>query len=139
VNYETDALGDAILRFTEGKGADVVFDPVGGQQALTALDHIAFGGRHLVVGYSASDATPFPLKKTIVKGCSVVGVASLLFARHTPEQARANLAKLAKWIVAGKLKPYISVCYPLQSADKALRELASRKAIGKIVILMQRR
>lgn len=124
------------MRFTDGKGADVVFDPVGGQYALDALDNIAFGGRHLVVGDSASDATQIPLKRTIVKGCSVVGVASILFARHTPERARGNLSHLADGIVAGRLNPYISARYPLSLAEETLRELAGRQALGKIVVLM---
>jgi NADPH2:quinone reductase len=134
VNYEAEDLAEAILRFTGGQGADVVFDPIGGCHALAALDSIAFGGRHLAVGYSASDAAAVALKKTIVKGCSVVGVASRLFAVHEPERARENLSKLAGWIVDGTLNPYISACYPLARAEEALHELASRRAIGKLVI-----
>ncbi len=136
VNYGEAGFRQRIERFTEGRGADVVFDVVGGPHALTAYDALAYNGRHLVVGYSASRETLIPLRSTLVKGCSIIGVASRLQAIHETERCKQQLAMLAARIAEGTLSPCISRVTPLSEAASAFRSLADRSVTGKIVVEM---
>ena len=120
-----DACGEA--------GADVVYDPVGGDYTEAALRAIAWEGRLLVVGFPAGIAR-LPLNLTLLKSCQVMGVFWGAFVARDPERSRANLGELLTLYAAGKLRPDISATYPLARGGEAIAALAARKAAGKLVV-----
>jgi NADPH2:quinone reductase len=112
----------------------VVYDPVGGAYSEPALRSTAWNGRFLVIGFAAGDIPKVPLNLPLLKGCSVVGVFWGAFVGREPERNRKNIDDLLTWWLEGKLHPYVSATYPLDRAAEALRELADRKAMGKVVV-----
>lgn len=137
INYATEDLKTRIRELTGGAGADVVYDPVGGAYSETALRSMAWEGRFLVIGFAAGDIPKIPLNLPLLKGCSVVGVFWGAFAARDPQRSRANLEQLVQWWEKGDLRPHISATYPLERSGEAIRQLADRKAQGKVVVLMQ--
>lgn len=135
INYATEDLKDRLKELTNGKGADVVYDPVGGNYSEVALRGTAWNGRYLVIGFTAGDIPRIPLNLPLLKGCSIVGVFWGSFAAHDPAANRRNLLELLGWLKEGKLKPYISATYPLEGAPQALRDMMERKVKGKVVLL----
>jgi NADPH2:quinone reductase len=129
------ALSDLFKRACGEKGADVIYDPVGGDYSEAALRSIAWEGRFLVVGFPAGIAK-LPLNLTLLKSCDVVGVFWGAFARRDPKANGANIAELMQLYAKGAIKPLISERYPLAQAGAAIAKLASRKAMGKIVVTM---
>ena len=118
------------------EGADVIFDGVGGDYSVCALRAIAWGGRHLVVGFPAGIPS-VPLNLTLLKGASVVGVFWGGFVDQEPERHRANVTELLQLYQDGKIKPRITARYPLAEGARAIKDLAERKAVGKIVVVME--
>jgi NADPH2:quinone reductase len=113
----------------------VIYDPVGGDYAEAALRAIAWEGRFLVVGFPAG-IPKLPLNLTLLKSCDVVGVFWGAFARRDPKANGANIAELMQLYAKGAIKPMISERYPLKDAGMAIARLASRQAMGKIVVTM---
>jgi NADPH2:quinone reductase len=134
INYGTEDLKARIRELTGGVGADVVYDPVGGQYSEPALRSTAWGGRFLVIGFAAGQIPSIPLNLTLLKGCDIVGVFWGAFVGRFPEHHRRNVEELMSWWRDGKLRPHISSTYPLDRAAEAIRELADRKAKGKVVV-----
>ena len=120
-----DAVGPA--------GADVIFDPVGGEYSEAALRSIAWEGRFLVVGFPAGIAK-LPLNLTLLKSCDVCGVFWGAFAARDPQANAAHVEQLFRWWGEGKIAPKISGTYPLERAGEAIAALRERKAIGKLVV-----
>ena len=120
-----DAVGEA--------GADVIYDPVGGDYSEASLRAIAWEGRFLVVGFPAGIAK-LPLNLTLLKSCQIVGVFWGAFVQRDPKRSAANVAELMKLYAEGKLKPEISATYPLAEGGKAIAALAARQAAGKLVV-----
>ena len=116
-------------------GADVIFDPVGGDYAEPALRSIGWGGRYLVVGFPAG-IPKLPLNLTLLKSCDVRGVFWGAFAMRDPAANAAHVERLFRWWDEGKIAPRISGTYPLERAGEAIAELASRRAIGKLVVTL---
>ena len=114
-------------------GADVIFDPVGGDYSEAALRSIAWEGRFLVVGFPAGIAK-LPLNLTLLKSCDVCGVFWGAFAAHDPKANAAHVDQLFRWWAEGKIAPKISATYPLERAGEAIAALRDRKAIGKLVV-----
>jgi NADPH:quinone reductase len=114
-------------------GAHVIFDAVGGVYAEAALRAIAWEGRYLVVGFPAG-IPKIPLNLPLLKSCSVIGVFWGAFVGRNPVRHRANVAELLQLCAAGKLRPLISERYPLEHGGAAIARLASRSAVGKIVV-----
>lgn len=127
-------LKDAVKKLTGGKGADVIYDPVGDAWTEQAFRAIGWGGRLLVVGFAAGEIPKVPANLTLLKGASLVGVFWGDFRRREPEAEAENFRQLFAWYEDGKLKPRVTMTYPLEDAAKALRDLMNRKAIGKIVL-----
>ncbi len=117
------------------KGADIVYDIVGGAYSEPALRSIAWEGRFLVVGFPAGIAK-MPLNLTLLKSCDIRGVFWGAFAAREPKRNAANIAELFDLWKAGKIKPLISETYPLDRAHEAIAKLEARKAIGKLVVTM---
>lgn len=138
INYSSENLRDRINELTEGKGVDVVYDPVGGDLCDPALRGTAWNGRYLVIGF-ASGQIPAPrLNLPLLKGASIVGVFWGPFARNERQKNEENMAELFQLYSLGKLKPYICARYPLQDAAAALRFVMDRKAVGKVVLEVER-
>ena len=136
LNYNTEDMKKRLKELTNGKGVDVVYDPVGGNYTEGALRSMAWEGRFLVVGFAAGDIPKIPLNLALLKGCSIVGVFWGGFAMKTPQKNLQNTIELIQWYSEGKLKPHIHAVYPLADAPKALEEMMNRRVKGKIVIGM---
>jgi NADPH2:quinone reductase len=134
INYATEDLKTRIRELTDGAGADVVYDPVGGPYSEPALRATAWEGRFLVIGFAAGDIPAIPLNLTLLKGCEIVGVFWGSFVMRDPEHHRRNVDELTSWWRDGKLRPHVSSTYPLERASEAIRELADRRAKGKVVV-----
>ena len=134
INYATEDLRERIKAITGGKGADVVYDPVGGTYTELALRSIAWRGRLLVVGFAAGDIPKIPLNLTLLKGCAIVGVFWGEFTRREPQRFLAAMDKLERWFAEGKLKPHVSATFPLERAADALAMMAGRNVKGKVVL-----
>jgi len=134
INYATEDLRERIKAITDGKGADVVYDPVGGTYTELALRSIAWRGRLLVVGFAAGDIPKIPLNLTLLKGCAIVGVFWGEFTRREPQRFLAAMDKLERWFAEGKLKPHVSATFPLERAADALAMMAGRNVKGKVVL-----
>lgn len=137
INYSTQDLREAVKAATGGKGADVIYDPVGGDYAEPAFRSIAWGGRYLVVGFANGEIPKLPLNLTLLKGAALVGVFWGEFTKRNPKGNMANMGQLLRWLHEGKIKPRISGRYPLQQAGQALNDMAARKVTGKVVVLPQ--
>ena len=130
------ALSEDIKRLTGGNGADVLYDPVGGDYAEPALRAMNWEGRYLVIGFAAGEIPRVPLNLTLLKGCDIVGVFWGASMARDPKTGLANLTEITKWIAEGKLKPHVSERIPLARAGEAIRLLMDRKAQGKVVVVM---
>jgi NADPH2:quinone reductase len=134
INYARDDLKEALRNATGGKGADVIYDPVGGPYAEPALRSIAWQGRFLVVGFAAGDIPKMPLNLALLKGCDIVGVFWGSFIERDPAGHRANTKQILEWCAQGKLSAHVQATYSLADAADALKALAARKVMGKIVL-----
>lgn len=131
------ALAELFKSATAPNGADVIYDAIGGDYAEPALRSIAWGGRYLVVGFAAGDIPKIPLNLTLLKGCSVVGVFWGAWVSKNPGQHQSNIAELLNIYSAGKLEPYISARFPLARGGEAIEHLASRQAMGKVIVTVE--
>jgi NADPH2:quinone reductase len=134
INYASEDLRERIKALTGGKGADVIYDAVGGPYTEPAFRSIAWRGRHLVIGFAAGDIPKLPLNLALLKGAAVVGVFWGDFTRREPQAFAESARQLARWYGEGRLKPHVSATFPLEKAADAMNLLASRKAKGKVVI-----
>jgi NADPH2:quinone reductase len=134
INYSSEDLRERIKALTDGKGPDVIYDPVGGEYAEPAFRSIGWRGRYLVVGFANGEIPRLPLNLALLKGASLVGVFWGDFARREPQHNAAAFTQMMGWIGEGKLKPYVSKRYKLADTAQALKDMASRKVTGKIVI-----
>jgi NADPH2:quinone reductase len=139
IDYAKEDLKERVKKLTAGAGADVVYDPVGGQFSEAALRATAWNGRFLVIGFAAGDIPKIPLNLVLLKGCSVVGVFWGAFTARESARNRANIDELLAWFEAGKIKPHISATYPLEQAAVALNDMAARRVTGKVVLVPQHR
>lgn len=133
-----EGLREQIKVLTDGQGVNVVYDAVGGAQAEPALRSMAWRGRYAVVGFASGEIPSIPLNLLLLKGSSLVGVFWGEWLKREPQAWSAGLAELLGWLQAGKLKPLISRRYALAETPQALRDLAERRATGKLVIEPQR-
>jgi NADPH2:quinone reductase len=136
VLYQREPFRDAVKRVTDGRGADVVFDPVGGAIFEDSLRCIAWGARILVIGFTGG----IGLARTnllLIKGASVLGVRAGEAARRNPALAEVRIRSLLDWAEAGKIRPNISHRLPLEDYAQAMRLLIDRKAIGRVALMMR--
>jgi NADPH2:quinone reductase len=134
INYSEASLKDEVKRLTDGNGADVIYDPVGGDLFDQAIRAIAWNGRLLVVGFASGRIPELPVNLALLKGAAVVGVFWGAFAQRQPQDNAANFQQLFGWYAEGKLKPLVSQVYPLEQAAQAINDLGQRKAVGKVVV-----
>ena len=116
-------------------GIDVMFDPVGGRYSEPALRSLAWEGRHLVVGFAAGEIPKLPLNLVLLKGCAVLGVFWGAWVRHDQGRLQGGASRqLAHWCAEGKLSCHIQKVYPLAETPAALKALADREVMGKLVV-----
>ena len=130
-------LSETIKTLTGGKGADVLYDPVGGDYAEPAVRAMAWEGRYLVIGFAAGEIPKIPLNLTLLKSCDIQGVFWGAFTARNPKRNQEHLAEISRWVKEGKLKPHVCATFPLARGGEAIRMLADRKATGKVVVTME--
>ena len=126
---------DQVKKLTDGNGANVIFDPVGGDIFDESLRCIAWGGRILVVGFASGRISHAPANRILIKGCSVIGVRAGEFSRRDPVRGQENYKIMLALANDGALKPRIHSRVPLAHASEGMDELTKRKVIGKIVLI----
>jgi NADPH2:quinone reductase len=135
INYTTQNLREELKTITEGKGPDVVYDPVGGDLTEQAFRSIAWRGRHLVIGFANGPIPSLPLNLALLKGASVVGVFWGEFAKREPQNNAGCLMQLAAWYMEGKIKPVIEHKLPMAQLKEAFTLMGSRQVRGKVVLV----
>lgn len=136
INYSKEDLRERIKAITEGKGVDIVYDPVGDRFSEPAVRSLAWEGRYLVVGFAAGAPASIKLNLPLLKGASIVGVFWGAFAQKQPKESRENFQQILGWIKSGQLKQNIHQQYALVNGGQAIRDLMDRKVIGKNVVVM---
>ncbi|MDH3190260.1 MAG: NADPH:quinone oxidoreductase family protein [Acidimicrobiia bacterium] len=134
IRYDEVPLRDGIAEVTNGAGVDVVYDPVGGESTEHALRSTKWNGRLLVVGFAAGQIPSIPINLTLVKGNAIIGV---FWGRHymeQPDENERNFRQIMTWVEDGTLSPLIQKVFPLEDGAEAIRWVAERKAIGRVVV-----
>jgi NADPH2:quinone reductase len=134
LDYKKEDLREGLRRLGGTRGVDVVFDPVGGRYSEPALRSLAWGGRHLVVGFAAGEIPKIPLNLVLLKACAVLGVFWGAWVRQENAEYKRALERLARWCADGKLSCHIQKIYPLSQTAEALNALAGRRVMGKLVL-----
>lgn len=137
LNYSKEDVKEGLRRLTNGKGVDVVFDPIGGQYTEPALRAMGWGGRYLVVGFASGDIPHLPLNLPLLKGCDIRGVFWTPFIDKHPEGYQANMQQIFTWKAEEKLSAHIHSAFPLTQTAEGLNILAHREAQGKIVVSIE--
>jgi NADPH2:quinone reductase len=136
INYETEDLKTRIKEFTDGKGVDVVYDPVGGKFTESALRGMAWKGRYLIVGFANGEIPQIPMNLPLLKGCSILGVFWGQFSKVEAKASFQNIRQLVAWIQDGKIKQHIARTYRLEEAPEVLQAILDRKMLGKGVVVI---
>ncbi len=136
INYSSEDLRQRVRDITQGKGVDLVYDPVGGAHSEPALRGLAVNGRHLVIGFAAGEIPKIPLNLLLLKQGALIGVFWGAFARTNPQAHATNMAELFSWYEQGRLRPHISAQYPLERFADALDVVMERAVKGKVVLTM---
>ncbi|AWV99677.1 zinc-binding dehydrogenase [Arcticibacterium luteifluviistationis] len=135
INYAEEDLKARVKELTNGKGVDVVYDPVGDKWAEAALRSTAWNGRYLVVGFAGGEIPKIPMNLPLLKGCAIMGVFWGRFTTEEPALSIQNIQELGKFYLEGKIKPHIYKLYPLEKGADALNDLMNRKVTGKAVVI----
>ena len=135
INYSSENLREAVKTLTNGKGPDVIYDPVGGDYSEPAFRSIAWRGRYLVVGFAAGPIPSLPLNLALLKGASIVGVFWGDFAKREAGANAAMMGELAQWYGQGKIKPVIDRTLPMAELKAAFAHMGSRGVKGKLVMV----
>ena len=134
IDYRNEDIRDRVKALTGGRGADVVFDPVGGEVFLASLRAVAWGGRLLVIGFAAGKVPEIPANLLLVKNLAVFGLYWGAYRQKAPDLLRRPFETLTGWYAEGRLKPLVSHRLDLAEAGRALDLLLTRKATGKVVL-----
>ncbi len=135
INYKRDSLKARVAEITSGTGADVCYDPVGGDLFDEALSSLAWGGRILVIGF-VGGIPQIPANRLLVKHRSAMGSSLRFFREFRPELLHASVEELINWWQDGKLNPLVTQKFPLEEVPAAMAELLERRAVGRIIITM---
>ena len=134
INYSTENIRDALKALTNGKGPDVVYDPVGGDLAEPVFRSIAWRGRYLVVGFAGGGIPALPLNLSLLKGASIVGVFWGDFVRREPANFARDMQQLGQWYAEGKVRPVMDQVMPLAELHAAYARMGARQVVGKLVL-----
>jgi NADPH2:quinone reductase len=135
INYAREDLRERIKALTSGNGVNVVYDPIGGSHAETALRGTAWQGRYLVIGFASGEIPKIPLNLVLLKGCQIVGVYWGSFAMRDPARNRDHAHQVLRWVAEGKLRPAVDAALPFERAGEALERLEKRQVKGKLVLV----
>ncbi|MDP3083784.1 MAG: NADPH:quinone oxidoreductase family protein [Rubrivivax sp.] len=135
LNYATEDVRATLKALTDGKGPDVVYDPVGGDLAEPVFRSIAWRGRYLVVGFAQGGIPALPWNLALLKGASIIGVFLGEFVRREPHGHAAALAQLMRWYAEGKVKPVIDQRLPMSELPAAYVRMGSRLVKGKVLLV----
>ena len=136
IDYSQGGLKEKVRELTDGQGADVVVDPVGGAVGLEGFRALGWHGRHLVIGFASGDIPAFPGNLALLKEASVVGVWWGTWLKRSPGEHLKNMAELGAWLADGTLNPAAVETYALDDFSEAFRQLSERRALGKVVLTM---
>lgn len=134
VDYSREDLKTRLKELTDGRGVDVVYDPLGGDYAEACVRALAWRGRHLVIGFAAGDIPKLPLNIPMLKGADVRGVFWGAHVEREPAAHRAELARLFDWAAAGEISAYVDAVLPLSKTAEAIGRIKRREAKGKILV-----
>jgi NADPH2:quinone reductase len=134
LNYAKSDLKEALRELTGGKGVDVVYDCVGGEDSEFALRSLAWEGRFLVVGFASGEIPKIALNLLLLKGADAIGVFWGESVKRDPEGHRRNMREVLDWVAAGKLRPHVHGTFPLAQIRDAMGVLERREAVGKVVL-----
>ncbi len=134
IDYSRENLKEQVMSMTDGRGADVCFDPIGGALSQTALSSLGWGGRILILGF-VGGFQQIPANRLLVKNRSAIGCSGRHFRLHAPDKLARSAEILLQWYEQGKLEPLVSQTFPLARTTQALQLLASRKVLGKVVVV----
>lgn len=137
LDYSQPDWRDTLKKLTDGRGVDVVFDPVGGALFEPAFRSLAWGGRHLVIGFVGGPIPALPANLPLLKGAALVGVDIRQFGLKEPEASRANVEQLWSWVREGRIAPPVGPLFPFEQYREALRQASEGKVVGKIVLRIQ--
>ena len=134
INYTSESLTERVMALTGDRGADVCFDPIGGELADAALSALGWGGRMLLVGF-VGGVQQIPANRLLVKNRSALGCSLRYYRNQAPDKLRRSVEALLAWYREGRLKPLVSHRLPLERTVEAIKLLTDRKALGKIVVV----
>jgi NADPH2:quinone reductase len=134
IDYLAEDIRDRVKALTGGRGADVVYDPVGGDVFDASLRCVAFEGRILIIGFAGGRVPQIPANHVMVKNVDIIGVNRPAYDALAPEVSRRSQETLLEWLAAGRLKPLVSKTFPLDRAVEALDSVVTRRSTGKVVI-----
>lgn len=136
IQYTTENLRDRVKELTNGQGANVIYDPVGGDMFDMAVRRIAWEGRYLVIGFASGRIPELPANIPLLKNSSIVGVFWGAYLMNAPSVIMQSFQQLLGWYAEGKLKPHIHKTFSMEDAPSALLELMERRAMGKVLVTM---
>ncbi|MBT8087832.1 MAG: NADPH:quinone oxidoreductase family protein [Gammaproteobacteria bacterium] len=136
INYSDVPLKETVKELTGGKGADVVYDPVGGELADQAFRATAWHGRYLVIGFASGEIPKFAANIALLKEASIIGVWWGTWASKNPKQQVANMMAVAQLVKEGKLTPRVTESYALDDYTRAFQAITERRALGKVILRM---
>jgi len=139
INYGRDfkrGFREQVKELTGGNGADVIYDPVGGDVFDESIRCINWEGRLLVIGFTSGRIPTAPVNMPLIKGFSIVGVRAGEQGRRNPQQGRDNIAMVDGWAEDGKINPYVCAELPLERAHEALQMIQDRAVVGRVVVVM---
>ncbi len=134
IDYSRESIKERTKELTGGAGADVIYDPVGGDAFDQAIRCINWGGRLLVIGFASGRIPELPVNLVLLKGCQIVGVFWGAFTAREAETAARNMEELSRLCAQGRLHPYVSATFPLERAADALNCMLERRVTGKVVL-----
>lgn len=134
INYTRDNLRDEVRRMTHERGADVIYDPVGGDLFDQAHRVIAWEGRYLVIGFATGRIPELAINKVLLKNSTLMGTFWGAYAQHQPQVMAESFRQLLAWVEVGHLKPHIGATFTLDDSKQALNLLMNRGALGKVVV-----
>lgn len=134
INYRTEDIRERVKEITGDRGADVIYDPVGGEVFEASMRCVAKEGRILIIGATSGTYAPVKTNHILIKEISVIGVLLGVWRTRHPERHRRNLEQLGRWVEEGRLRPHVGLTFPLEQAAQALRALERREVVGKCVL-----
>jgi NADPH2:quinone reductase len=134
INYSREDLNQAIKTLTDGRGADVVYDAVGGDAFDACSRAMAWDGRLLIVGFASGRIPTLPVNLTLVKGYAVIGVFWGAFTEKEPAAHAANMRELFGWVESGQVRPVIDAVFPLADGIAAIKKVTGRDVMGKVIV-----